>query len=70
MCMCVLEKAGRGWAGGWMGGWIWQREEEGGREGGGGGVRGSTQAAGESPESLSCIIGEDPLNLSSTGWLR
>lgn len=61
MYVCV-RKAGRGWAGGWMGGWIWQREE-------GGGVRGSTQAAEESPELASCIIGEDPLNLSSTGWL-
>ena len=56
--------------GGWVGGYGKGRkkEEEEEREGG---VRGSTQAAGESPESLSCIIGEeeDPLNLSSTGWL-
>lgn len=50
--------------GGWAGGWIWQRK--GGGEGGG--VRGRTQAAGESPESVS--VGEDPLNLSSTGCIR
>lgn len=53
MYVCV-RKAGRGWAGGWMGGWIWQREEEGGG-GEGGGVRGSTQAAGESPESTELL---------------
>ncbi|KAM7408563.1 hypothetical protein PAMA_002335 [Pampus argenteus] len=75
-CGTSGKDSGRERVGGWVGGYGKGREEEEEEEEEKEEEeeeeewRGSMQAAGESPESVSCIIGKDPFNLSSTDWLR